>query len=312
LVDIDDSLTWEGEMPQLDRRNRSWWRVLDERSDVGGRPKAWLFLTHPGPSLLVTAVVVAAAGLLTRQLPSTRAALGLTLVMLPAQLAIGALNDWADVSVDGKAKPFKPIVRGAVSRASALAVALSGFAISLGAAAWLGRDVLAVATIGMAAGVAYDLGLKRTPAAVLAWWAGFATVPLLAMVVTGQLRAAWEGVPLAALLALALQIANGLPDAEGDRLGGANTLASALGVRGSRSVMSAALGVAAVYVVAVRAPLGQNGLAAVAAGVVAVGALVPMLPRTTPRLAFPLLAMIAAGATVSWLAALPTATNAAA
>src|ERR1017187_6641031 len=203
LVDIGGSLTWEGEMPQLERPNRSWWRVLDERSDVGGRAKAWLFVTHPGPSLLVTALVVAAAGLLTRQLPSARTVVGLTLVMLPAQLAIGSLNDWADVAADGAAKPFKPIPRGQVARGSALGVAL----------------------LGVAAGVSYDLALKRTPAAVLAWWAGFVTVPLLAMVTTGTLRGAAEAVPLAGLVALALQIANGLPDTEGDHLAGAHTLA---------------------------------------------------------------------------------------
>jgi 4-hydroxybenzoate polyprenyltransferase len=306
LVDIDDSLTWEGEMPQLDRRNRSWWRVLDERSAVGGRAKASLFLTHPGPSLLVTAVVVAAAALLSRHLPSARTAIGLTLVMLPAQLGIGALNDWADADADGISKPFKPIARGAVARTTALAVALAGFAVSLGAAAWLGRDVLAVAALGVAAGVAYDLALKRTPAAVLAWWAGFAAVPLLAMVITGRLRGAAEGVPLAGFLALALQLANGLPDIAGDRLSGARTMASTLGVDRSRAAIGAALAVAALYVLAVRALLAQNGLALVAAILIAAGAMVPLLPRGAPRRAFPFLALVAAGATVSWLAALPS------
>jgi geranylgeranylglycerol-phosphate geranylgeranyltransferase len=293
-------------MPQRDRRNRSWWRVLDERSEVGGRGKAGLFLTHPGPSLLVTAVVVAAAALLSRHLPSARTAVGLTLVMLPAQLSIGALNDWADAAADGISKPFKPIARGALSRTTALTVALAGFAVSLGAAAWLGVDVLAVTVLGVAAGVAYDLALKRTPAAVLAWWAGFAAVPLLAMVMTGRLRGAAEGVPLAGLLALALHLANGLPDSEGDRLSGARTMASALGVDASRAAIGAALAVAALYVVAVRAPLGQSGLALLAAMVIAAGALIPLLPRGAPRQAFPLLALVAAGATVSWLAALPS------
>jgi 4-hydroxybenzoate polyprenyltransferase len=305
LVDIDGSLSWEGEMPQLDRPNRSWWRLLDERSGAGGRAKAWLFLTHPGPSLLVTAVVVAAAGLLTRQLPSARTALGLTLVMLPAQLAIGALNDWADVASDRDAKPFKPIARGAVLRGAALAVAVGGFAVSLGAAAWLGRDVLAVDALGVAAGIAYDLALQRTPAAALAWWAGLAAVPLLAMVVTGRLRGAAESVPLAAVLALALQLANGLPDSEGDRRSGARTMASALGAPAARTAMTAALAVGALYIVALRGLLGQSWLALLAAGLVAAGAVAPPLTRTAQRLTFPLLALVVAAAAVSWLAALP-------
>jgi geranylgeranylglycerol-phosphate geranylgeranyltransferase len=305
LVDIDDSLTWEGEMPQLDRRNRSWWRVLDERSDAGGRAKAWLFLTHPGPSLLVTAVVVAAAGLLTRQLPSARTATGLVLVMLPIQLGIGALNDWADVRSDASFKPYKPIPRGLVRRDSALALALAGFAVSIAAAAWLGAGVVGAAALGVAAGASYDLGLKRTPVAVVAWWAGFVTVPLMAMVATGRLYGVAATIPLAGLLSLALLIANGLPDSEADRRGGANTLPVVLGPGRSRCLIAVALGAAALFVVAARAGAGQDRLALVAAGLLSAAALVPLLPRGAPRLAFPLIALLAAGAAVSWLAALP-------
>src|SRR5450631_3766992 len=280
-VDVERSLTWEGEMPRLDWPHRSGWRVFDERDPAGGRATAWLFLTHPGPSLLVTIVLVAAAGLLTRHLPSARTAVGLTLLMLPAQLGIGALNDWADVDADRAAKPFKPIVRGAISRNAALTAALAGFVVSLATAAWLGLDVFAAALLAVAAGVSYDLWLKRTPAAVLAWWAGLATVPLLAMVITGSLRGAVAEVPLAGLLALSLHLANGLPDADGDRLAGAMVLA--------------------------RPALGQDGLAFLAAGLTAVGVLVVVLPHAVRRLAFPLLALLAGAATVSWLAALPAA-----
>ena len=292
-------------MPQLDRRNRSLWRVLDERSAVGGRAKGWLFVTHPGPSLLVTALVVAAAGLVTRQAPTTRVIAGLVLMMLPMQLAIGSLNDWADVGLDTVAKPYKPIPRGLVPRRGALALALAGFTVSLGAAAWFGAAVLGVDALGVAAGVSYDLALKRTPFAVLAWWPGFVVVPLLAMVVTGTLHGGAAAVPLAGLLAVALLIANGLPDIEGDRLGGANTLPAALGGKRARWAMGLALGVAAVYVVGLRGPLGQGAPAVAAAGLLAAAALIPLLPRGAPRVAFPAMAVLAAGATVSWLAALP-------
>ncbi len=304
-MDIDDSLTWEGEMPQLDRRNRSWWRVLDERGDSGGRTKAWLYLTHPGPSLLVTAVVVAAAGLLTRQLPPARTAVGLVLVMLPMQLGIGALNDWADVTSDAVSKPYKPIPRGLVRRGAALAVAVGGFAVSLATAAWLGGGAVGPAALGIAAGTGYDLGLKRTPAAVLAWWAGFATIPLIAMVVTGTLHGAVATLPLAGLLALALLLANGLPDAEGDRLGGAATLPVVLGSARSRWLEVIALGLAALYALTVRSGLGQGALALLAAGLLGAAALVPLLTRGASRAGFPVVAVLVAAATISWLAALP-------
>src|SRR5258708_33109789 len=87
-------------------------RVLDERDPAGGRAKAALFLLHPGPSLLVTAVTVGAAAIALRGAPSWSLALRLVLLMLPAQFAIGVVNDLADVGADRSAKPHKPRVLG--------------------------------------------------------------------------------------------------------------------------------------------------------------------------------------------------------
>jgi 4-hydroxybenzoate polyprenyltransferase len=282
-----------------------FWRFLDERHPRGGRVKAWLFLTHPGPSLLVTAVTVAAAGLLLARLPSERTAVGLVLVMLPSQLAIGTLNDWADATSDRLSKPFKPIARKLVRRRDAAVLGVLLLAVALGAAAWLGTNVLLVALLGAAAGVSYDLALKRTPLAVLAWWAGFTTVPLLAMVMTGRLRGGVEAVPLAGLLATALLVANGVVDIDGDRLAGERTLPVVIGVRSSCWLISAAMLVACAYVLVLIAPLGQTGLGLVAAAVLAAGAGVGLLPARARRLSFPILAICVAAATVSWLAALP-------
>lgn len=283
----------------------SLWRVLDERNPRGGRLKGWLFVTHPGPSLLVTAVTVAAAGLLIRRLPSERTAVGLVLVMLPAQLAIGAVNDWADARSDAVSKTFKPIVRGCLRRGDAALLAAALLAVSLGAAAFLGVGLLATALLAAGAGISYDLLLKRTPAALIAWWAGFTAVPLTAMVITGRLRGSLEAVPLALLLAVGLLIANGLPDAEADRLAGARTLPSVLGERLSRTLLSTAMLLAAGYVLLLKAGLGQDGLGWVAAAVLASGALAGAPAAPARRLGFPLLAICVAVATVSWLAALP-------
>ena len=281
--------------------------MFNERDPRGGRVKAWLFLTHPGPSLLVTAVVVAAAGLLERGFPGVRSAAGLVLVMLPAQLGIGALNDWADARSDLVSKPFKPLARGLVGRTGAALLAAAMFLLSLGTSAWLGRDILLVDLLGLSAGIGYDLVLKRTPLAVLAWWAGFGAVPLLAMVMTGRLRGGVEAVPLAGLASLSVLLANGLPDSPGDRAAGARTLPTLLGDAASRAVMAAALVAAAVYVLVVARPLGQGGLAGLAAAALAAGAALGAVgPRWRPFV-FPALSALVAVAAVSWLAALPVA-----
>jgi 4-hydroxybenzoate polyprenyltransferase len=280
-------------------------RLLDERDPRGGRLKAWLFLTHPGPSLLVTAVVLAAAGLLDRRLPDQRATIGLVLVMLPAQLGIGALNDWADARSDVVSKPFKPLARGLVDRGWAALFAIAMVAVSVGAAAWLGHDVLLVDVLGLAAGVAYDLALKRTPAAVLAWWAGFTAVPLLAMVMTGRLEGAAEAVPLAGLASLALLLANGLPDADADTAAGARTLSAMLGETASAAVMAVALLAAGGCVLGLAGPAGRGGLAVLAAAALGCGAALAAAGRRWRALLFPALSALVAVGAVSWLASLP-------
>lgn len=286
-------------------RDGRFWSLLDERHPRGGRAKAWLFLTHPGPSLLVTVVVVAAAGLLARRVPSERTAVGLVLVMLPAQFGIGALNDWADAGSDRVSKPFKPLARGLVGRRAALAFAGVMMAVSVGAAAWLGVDVLLVDLLGLSAGVAYDLALKRTRAAVLAWWAGITAVPLLAMVITGRFRGGLDSVPLCGLVALALLIANGLPDRDGDRAAGGRTLPAVVGENGSRVVMGWSLLAAAIEVLIMATRLDEGAGAFLAGALLVISVGLAGVGARGRRLVFPALAALVAVAAVSWLAALP-------
>lgn len=283
-----------------------WWRVLDERHRRGGRPKSWLFLTHPGPSLLVTAVAVAATGVLERHVPAAATVASLVLVVLPAQFAIGALNDWADADTDRAHKPFKPLPRGMVSPRLAMAVAVVALALSLATAAHWSARFLLIDVLGAGAGIAYDLGLKRTPLSFLCWWGGFEAVVLQAMAAAG-VGGALVTLPLSGLLALALLVSNALPDAAGDQLTATTTVPVLLGGAISRRVIAATVVVAAVYAGAVAVPLRLGAGAAVTALILAGAAsLFATLPlRAVSRAGFPLLALLTAAAAISWLAALP-------
>ncbi|MDQ2960452.1 MAG: UbiA family prenyltransferase, partial [Candidatus Dormibacteraeota bacterium] len=204
------------------------WELVDERSPRGGAIKAVAFLSHPGPSLLVTGVTVAAALLLHRHALPAATIVDVVLVVLPAQLATGVLNDWADADADAVDKPFKPIARGAVSRAGALTLAAALLALCLGVAAWWGGRYLLIACLGAGSGVVYDLWLKRSPASVLCWWGGFEAVVLLATTTAGA-GGALLTTPLAALVAVELHVSNATPDATGDRRAGFLTLPVVLG-----------------------------------------------------------------------------------
>ncbi|MHB8532865.1 MAG: UbiA family prenyltransferase [Solirubrobacteraceae bacterium] len=283
-------------------------QFLDERNVRGGRGKALLFLVHPGPSVLVTGVTVAAIALLSRGRVGGGTLVDAALVVLPAQFAIGALNDWADAGADAAAKPHKPITRGMVGRTTALVLAVCGFALSLVVAAVWGWRFLLVDVLGIGSGVAYDLGLKRSPASVLCWWGGLQAVVLLATTASGA-GGALLTLPLSGLLALGLHVSNVLPDADGDRATGARTMAVLLGPGRSRAVMVVALGAAAVDA-AVSGAFARLGATAMVAAVLILSAAVvaAALPAAVLRArGFPLLACLSGAAAVAWLVALPAA-----
>jgi 4-hydroxybenzoate polyprenyltransferase len=282
-------------------------RLLDERDAAGGRAKAALFLLHPGPSLLVTAVTVGAAAIALRAAPPPSLALRLALLMLPAQLAIGAANDLADARADRVAKPHKPLARDAVSVGFAWAVVAVCVVISLGTAATFGPPVLGATAVGLGAGLAYDAGLKRGPLSWLPWWVAFTALPICADTAAGRFtRTLWWTVPLTAVLALSLHCANALPDLAGDRATGTTSLPARLGERRTRTIAVSGMLVTAALTAALARPLHQSGpWLPIAWACVAVSAFAATTVPAVRRAPFPALALAAAALAIAWLAALP-------
>jgi 4-hydroxybenzoate polyprenyltransferase len=268
----------------------------------GGRLHGFVYLVHPGPSLLVTVVFIAAAALARRSAPSALLTLQLVLLMLPAQFAIGAVNDVADVREDAVHKPWKPMVRGSVSRRAAVVASVVFIVVSLGAAALLGAAVLVLTAAGIAGGLAHDLWLRKTPLSVLPWWIGLLMLPVTAFAVSGRLSAALLPlVPLTLLIATALHLANALPDIGGDRSAGRRSMPVLLGATSSRCCSALTLMVACFTALTIWQPAaGRTVLlvvSAVLAGVIAVLTLLPGVTRP-----FPVLAPPAALLAVGWIA----------
>ena len=277
---------------------------FNERDPRGGRVKAFLFLTHPGPSLLVTAVTVAALALLERAQPNTGDLVRAALLMLGAQVAIGCVNDWADAGDDEVAKPYKPIPRGAVSDRAALLIAVGAGGVSLATGiSWGGAPALA-AVLGLGAGISYDIALQRTPYAVVCWWAGFAALLTLVTSVSGA-GGLVQTLPLAVLIATALLLANGLPDADDDTRADIPSLTALLGDTRARAVLAAALLVAAALSAVVWLGNAVDPPAPAASVVLVMAAGAATLPR---RAVFPVTALLCALAGLLWFAGLPTAT----
>jgi 1,4-dihydroxy-2-naphthoate octaprenyltransferase len=212
-------------------------------------------------------------------------ALRLGLGMLGLQFAIGAANDLSDTPSDAVAKPGKPIPAGLVSARAAAIVCLGSAGLGLVAAATVGVGALAIGFAGLADGLAYDLRLKGTPMAPLAFAAGVGLLPLYAWWgARGSVPDALFGVAIVAVCAGAsLALANAYADIERDRKSGIASVATVLGPRRTLWINAALL--ALVQVVAAGTTLATAG-------------------------ATPLLAVEACGCGLGWLglglAAIPT------
>ena len=278
-----------------------WW---DERKP-GGTIRSLLFMAHPGPSLLVTAVLVAVAGLAAHRVPDATLALKLVGAMLPVQFCIGVVNDVVDLPADTAAKPHKPLVRGVVSRSTATGVGVALGAIGLAVAATINLATLGLDILALGAGLAYDLGLRRTPLSWVPWWGGMTVLPLEGYASVGAIpvRLLYL-IPLAGLIAVGLQFANALPDIDGDRMAGRRSLPVLVGVDRSRWAGPVALAAAGTLAIVLAGPLGQSGVGFfIGVGALGVGVLAVVVTRSVRP--FPILAVATAVFAVAWLASLP-------
>jgi 4-hydroxybenzoate polyprenyltransferase len=197
-----------------------------------------LRIVHPFPTLLNVAATAALALIADDGAPDVSVFARMLTVMLTAQCAIGVANDVFDRELDAATKPWKPIASGLVAPATAVVAALALVVAMVALASTLGARSLALAALGLACGLAYDAGLKRTPYSALPFMVAIPVLPLWVWVTLGEWRdALWWLLPLGALLGLALHVANTLPDLDDDREHGVRGLPHRLGRR--RSVIVA-------------------------------------------------------------------------
>jgi 4-hydroxybenzoate polyprenyltransferase len=251
-------------------------------------------------------VFVAIAGLAGRRVPDATRILQLVGTMLPIQLCIGVVNDVVDLPADAVAQPYKPLVRGVLGRSTAAWIGALLGVIGLGIAATINLATLGLGAAALGAGLAYDLGLRRTVLSWVPWWGGMAVLPLAAYASVGAIPSqVLIVIPLSALIAVGLHLANAQPDIDADRLAGVRSLPVVIGGRTARWAGPAALATAGVLALVLAIPLGQvgpllyAGIAGLACGLVAVAV-------TRPPRPFPILAAASAVFAIAWLGSLPT------
>jgi 4-hydroxybenzoate polyprenyltransferase len=259
--------------------------------------------SHPGPVVVVTAVVTA---LTASAGGSAATCLRVALVVLLGQLSVGWCNDAVDAAADTAAgRREKPVVQHLVSAALLWRAAL----VALVLAVLLSPVLLGVrggaAHIGaLLAAWAYDLRLKDTRWSPLPYAVAFGLVPVVAAgAARDTLPQPWA-VVAAAALGVGAHLANTARDVRSDTAVERGGLAVRLGERRARlaAVLSFSVGVV-VVVVAVAAPAVALVVAAVQ-----VAALVAAATLAQGRHLFPVVllvvavdAVLIAVSGVSWL-----------
>jgi 4-hydroxybenzoate polyprenyltransferase len=200
---------------------------------------------HPAPTLAVTTVaILLAAGV---GLTAGRIAL-LGAAVFTGQLSIGWSNDGIDASRDASTgRSDKPVASGrvplsVVAGASALALLTTAVLSAL-----LGPPAAAAALTLVAAGWAYNLGLKATVLSGAAYLVGFGALPAVPYLASpGHPWPPWWVPVTGALLGFGAHFANALPDLRADAATGVRGLPQRLGTRAGVVVMAVTLAAASI------------------------------------------------------------------
>lgn len=198
---------------------------------LGGQLNGLFRAAHRFPALanaVSVALFAAFAG------ATTQSVLLISLSMLLVHAAIGSSNDVVDVEDDRRTQPNKPIVLGLVSVETVRIAAVVEGTLALILALSVNFGSFLVILAILISGLAYNFWAKRT---ILSWLPYAVFIP---SVVTAGFFAADAYEPsvmiaylIGALVAIALNLANSIPDLEGDRANGVKSLATVLGVRRS-------------------------------------------------------------------------------
>jgi len=235
---------------------------------------------HPLPSAAVTvvAVLLGVGGGLG----------GWRLVLLGAavftgQLSIGWSNDWVDAARDSATgRADKPAATGLVPVRIVAVAALTALAATILMSLLLGWLAGAALLFGVAAGWAYNLGLKATPWSAATYLLAFAALPVgVYTAAPGQPWPPWWVPLVGALLGFGAHFANVLPDLRADARTGVRGLPHRLGPR--NGVIAMAVSLATASVLLGLAPSGASAgftVVVVTAGIALAAATVVAAVRT--------------------------------
>ena len=205
------------------------------------RVRALIIASHPGPSLAIT---VLATLLAAQAAPHGIGPVLVAPAMLAGQLSVGWSNDAFDAPRDAAAgRTDKPVATGAISVRAVWIAAVCAVLAALAMSLAIGPATMVILAVLVAAGWAYNAGLKSTLASGLMYLIGFGPIPAYAAsTLPGHPAPTWWVTAAAALVGLGAHFANVLPDLAADRATGVRGLPQQVAARwGSGAVRAVAL-----------------------------------------------------------------------
>lgn len=200
--------------------------------------------SHPGPTATVTvlaAVIAAAVGH-----PVWLVVL-VALTVVAGQLSIGLANDWIDADRDrAVGRSDKPVAQGLVTKRAVRNAAFGTAAAAVVLSLFLGPLAAVAHLVLVAAGWAYDAGLKRSVWSVAPFVVAFGMLPVVAVSAgpDPRLPAVWA-IATGAVFGVAIHCTNVLPDLVDDAATGIRGFPHRLGLHAAGVVAFASLVVAA-------------------------------------------------------------------
>ncbi len=266
---------------------------------------------HPFPTALNVVATIVLAAIANDGLPAPMVLFRLAAAMFCVQAAIGAMNDYCDRDLDALTKPSKPIVRGAITPGAARFLAAL-FACGAGLlSATFGPLSVAAGSVGLAAGLAYDLRLKRTVLSAVPFMVALATLPFWVWLSLDRFDIdLWWLLPFAPLAGLAVHLANTLPDLDADARAGVRGLTHTVGRRASIALAWSSLATAIAFALLLGfylnyqwTPIVLGGGAAAMLLASAVAAYIHRPDNGALQVGFGLIGMATAVLAAGWLAA---------
>jgi 4-hydroxybenzoate polyprenyltransferase len=203
--------------------------------------------SHPGPTVTVTVLAAVIAAAVAH--PWWLVAL-VALTVVAGQLSIGLANDWIDADRDrAVGRSDKPVAQGLVSVGTVRTAAFGTAAAAVVLSICLGPVAAVAHVVLVAAGWAYDAGLKRTVWSVVPFVVAFGLLPVVAVSAgpEGQWPA-WWALATGAVFGVAIHCTNVLPDLVDDASTGVRGFPHRLGLRGAGTTAFGSLVVAALLV----------------------------------------------------------------